>query len=188
MTFVSVYFCCPFHPTSLSLCCERLTYIVHYWPDLKREKLLLTDGCAACGTSTEVQTGQSCVFISLFIWQAGESCCFKRAEHLEWNHKVWVQRRMPPVTPLCGSHHLFLVLAPGFILPPPSLLLCAYRLSIGTAGLLSVSGFNVSEPSSLICAEPKACGENILIHPFIFFWPTDRPLLLHVRHCTLNAS
>lgn len=35
MKFVSLYFCCPFHPTSISLCCERLTYIVHYWPDLK---------------------------------------------------------------------------------------------------------------------------------------------------------
>lgn len=135
------------------------------------------------------------VFSFHYLFGRQESCCFKRAEHLEWDHEVWVRRRTPPVTPLCGSHHSFLVLAPVFIHPPPpqphlffSITLCKLSLHRHCLGLLSLSGSNVSEPSSLIWAEPTARDENILIPPFIFFWPTDLPLLPPVRHCALNAS
>lgn len=161
MKFVSLYFCCPFHPTSISLRCERLTYIVHYWPDLKGKSCYSLMDALLVGPQLKFKLVKAIFsFNYLFGRQESPAVAGERPPGFFlsgmniWNGTIRCRfsRLTPPVTTLCGSHHSFLFLLrylSTFPPPPSSLLLRANCLSICTASLLSVSEFNVSEPSSL---------------------------------------
>lgn len=124
MKFVSLYFCCPFHPTSISLCCERLTYIVHYWPDLKGKSCYSLMDALLVGPQLKFKLVKAIFsFNYLFGRQESPAVAGERPpgfflsgdEYLEWDHKVSVQ---PPDAACHDSlwlSSLISVLAPIFI-------------------------------------------------------------------------
>lgn len=200
MKFVSLYFCCPFHPTSISLCCERLTYIVHYWPDLKGKSCYSLMDALLVGPQLKFKLVKA-IFSFNYLFGRQESPAvagerppgffFKRDEHLEWDHKVFgsaAWRRLSCLSVALITHFSS---CSGIYLPFLPLLLLYYFVQIVSPSALPA----FSRSLSLMCQSLQVSFRpslNCMVKTswflsLSFFWPTNLSLLLHAKHCTLNV-